>query len=182
MNSGGFARGPALDNSRVYMGNLMSFLLRGDDTGGRFSITEGLGTRGNEPPPHVHDRENEIYYILEGAAEFWVEEQPGSFVAGVGEVVFLPRGKAHALAFRSDVFRTLLMAQAVGELPVGMDSYFHALSRPAPSMRLPDGLETYATGEVTLALATARRRGIDFLSPGEARKRLPSYPGFSAGG
>ena len=58
--------GPTLGNSLAYMGSLVSFLAENSQTGGRFSIMWGIARRGNEPPPHVHAREHEIYYMLEG--------------------------------------------------------------------------------------------------------------------
>jgi len=30
---------------------------------------------GNEPPPHVHEWEHELYYVLEGAMEVYVEDK-----------------------------------------------------------------------------------------------------------
>ena len=65
-NSCGLTRGPELSNSKFYMGNLMSFLLNGSDTAGRFAIVDGVGKIGNEPPPHYHDWEDEIYFVLGG--------------------------------------------------------------------------------------------------------------------
>jgi len=50
-----FARAPALNNTMMYMGSIMSFLVRGDETAGRFSMVEYRSRPGNEPPPHLHE-------------------------------------------------------------------------------------------------------------------------------
>jgi mannose-6-phosphate isomerase-like protein (cupin superfamily) len=61
-----FVRGRYIENSRRYMGSVMTFLVNSEHTNGSFSITEYLSKPGNEPPAHVHHREDEFFYILEG--------------------------------------------------------------------------------------------------------------------
>ncbi len=61
-----FVRGPNLDTSMMYMGSIMSFLVRAQDTDGRFAMVEYRARPGNEPPPHVHLLEHEIFSVLEG--------------------------------------------------------------------------------------------------------------------
>jgi hypothetical protein len=46
-------RGANLDTSMMYMGSIMSFLVRAQDTDGRFAMVEYRARPGNEPPPHV---------------------------------------------------------------------------------------------------------------------------------
>jgi quercetin dioxygenase-like cupin family protein len=65
-----FVRGANLDTSMMYMGSIMSFLVRAQDTDGRFAMVEHRAWPGSEPPPHVHLREHEIFYVLEGKIEF----------------------------------------------------------------------------------------------------------------
>lgn len=50
-----YKRTSALDSSMFYMGSLMSFFAKGEDTGGRFALVEYQAKPGNEPPPNVHD-------------------------------------------------------------------------------------------------------------------------------
>lgn len=45
-------------------------------------------------PPHVHEHEDEIYYILEGTAHFLLGDRVET--AGPGDTVILPRGEFHA--------------------------------------------------------------------------------------
>ena len=63
-----------------------------DTTGGAFTIFEE-----NEPVDtalHVHDNEDELFYVLEGEHVFQVGEH--EFPAGPGGLVFAPRGVPHA--------------------------------------------------------------------------------------
>ena len=67
MESIGFSRGrQSLDHSVWYNGSLMTFLATGEDTHGQFALIEAVARKGNVPPPHVHHREDEIFYVLEG--------------------------------------------------------------------------------------------------------------------
>ena len=54
------------DRSVWYNGSLMTFLATGEDTHGQFALIEAVTRRGNVPPPHIHHREDEISYVLEG--------------------------------------------------------------------------------------------------------------------
>ena len=63
-----------------------------DTTGGAFTIFEE-----NEPVDtrlHVHEHEDELFYVLEGEHVFQVGDQ--EFRAGPGGLVFAPRGVPHA--------------------------------------------------------------------------------------
>jgi quercetin dioxygenase-like cupin family protein len=61
-----YKRFPALENSTWYKGILVSQLAGGSDTGGAFDLVESKMKKGTEPPPHIHDREDELFYILAG--------------------------------------------------------------------------------------------------------------------
>lgn len=67
-----YKRGPSHDSSTWYMGSLMTFLVESKDTNGGFVLFEWLAKPGNEPPPHVHELEDELYYILEGEIDAYV--------------------------------------------------------------------------------------------------------------
>jgi uncharacterized cupin superfamily protein len=61
-----YKRSPALENSTWYKGILISQLAGSSDTDGAFDLVESKMMKGTEPPPHVHDREDELFYILAG--------------------------------------------------------------------------------------------------------------------
>jgi mannose-6-phosphate isomerase-like protein (cupin superfamily) len=171
-----FARAATIDSTFSYMGSLMTFLAKSSETGGRFALMEFYTKPGNEPPPHVHEREHELYFVLEGSMRFYCEDKILDIKAG--EVVFLPQGKAHAFYCLSPVVRTLIMVQAIGADPVGLDNYFLAMGEPARNMSLPRGAITYAVDDPERAIPIAALHGIRLLSPQETKLELPQYPGF----
>jgi mannose-6-phosphate isomerase-like protein (cupin superfamily) len=84
-----FQRSPSPKTTLAYMGSIMSLFARGEETGGRFALMEFHSRPGNEPPPHVHEWEHELYYLLEGRMEFYCGDE--ILRIGTGEVAFLPR-------------------------------------------------------------------------------------------
>jgi quercetin dioxygenase-like cupin family protein len=63
---------------------------------------------GHAPPVHVHHREDEAFYVLEGTARFRCDD--GDFDAGVGDCVFVPRGTPHAFRIGPEGARTLMFS------------------------------------------------------------------------
>jgi mannose-6-phosphate isomerase-like protein (cupin superfamily) len=173
-----FARAVNVDSTYAYMGSLMTFLAKGSETTGRFALMEYHTKPGNEPPPHVHEREHELYFVLEGTMRFYCEDK--TLDIGVGDVVFLPQGKAHAFTCTSNVVRTLIFVQATGKDYVALDSYFLAMGEPAGRMVLPDSAVTYAVDDPEHAIRVGASTGIRILSPSETQRALPQYPGFGA--
>ncbi len=175
-----FARGPILESSKFYMGSLITFLVKGSESGGRYALVKVSAKGGNEPPPHFHQWENETWYILEGLVEFFWEGQEKSIMVRAGESVFLPRGVAHGVYYHSPAVQMLLIAQGDSEHPVGMDTYFVQMAEPATSMELPKDAITYVMDNPEHAMRIGVKNGIILLSPEDTVQKLPHYPGFGA--
>src|SRR5215469_4729346 len=71
-----FGRGrQSLEHSVWYSGWLVTFLATGQDTLGQFALQEQVGRKGNVPPPHIHHREDETFYVLEGEMTFSIGDR-----------------------------------------------------------------------------------------------------------
>ncbi|MDW6023468.1 quercetin 2,3-dioxygenase [Mesorhizobium sp. BAC0120] len=68
-------------------------LLTADMSGGQMGVFEAVAAPDSGPPRHVHQREDETFYILSGEAIFWLDGETRT--VGPGDVVFAPRGKPH---------------------------------------------------------------------------------------
>lgn len=80
-------------------------LVAGEETGDRFALIETVEEPGTEPPRHLHHREDETLYVIEGSLSVWVA---GRWVeAPVGTAVFLPRGLEHAFVAATERARVL---------------------------------------------------------------------------
>ena len=67
-------RTPSLGLSMWYMGNVLTNLVEKKDNNGAFSLLEATLLPGNEPPPHVHSREDKLFPVLEGKFDVYVGE------------------------------------------------------------------------------------------------------------
>jgi len=73
-----FKRSPSLEISTWYKGILTTQLAGEGDTGGAFDLVVSKMRKGTEPPPHVHSREHEFFYILAGELKVYVEGEISS--------------------------------------------------------------------------------------------------------
>jgi quercetin dioxygenase-like cupin family protein len=142
------------------MGYLLTFLATSEDTAGAFSLVEEVGCKGQsaDPPLHVHSREEESFYVIEGAMRFFVADDV--IDAPVGTFVTLPRGIPHRFTLESDEVRLLNMC-----VPAGFEGFLRDLSEPASSPTLPPP----PAGPPDLArfLEAAEKYGVEILPPGE---------------
>lgn len=100
------------------------------DTGGQMTIVEVTEPPGAEAPLHVHRREDEGFWILEGEAAFEVDGK--TIAAGVGDYVFGPRGIPHRYSVGPDGCRMLFILT-----PGGFEDLVRAMSEPAAERTLP---------------------------------------------
>jgi mannose-6-phosphate isomerase-like protein (cupin superfamily) len=163
-----YKRSRSLDSSNWYMGNLLTFLAESKDTGGSFTLLEGLLKPGNEPPPHVHGREDELFYVLEGEMDMYVGNEV--FKTGPGECLFLPRLQPHTFIVSSPRLRTLVLF-----MPGGLEECFRARSARAGNLELPPEAATYSTSDLEPAIRAFEEYGARFLSPHEVAEQMPLY-------
>src|SRR5499425_2019853 len=108
-----FARGRrSLDRSVWYSGHLMTFLATAEDTQGQFALIEAVARKGNVPPPHIHHREDETFYVLEG--EVVVSVGGRTMKGTAGTMFFLPRNQAHSFTIESEQCRMLILLTLAG--------------------------------------------------------------------
>jgi quercetin dioxygenase-like cupin family protein len=151
----GFSNGrQSLDRSVWYSGSLMTFLATGEETQGKFALIEAVGRNGNDPPPHIHRREDEILYILEG--EIAVSVGDRTIKGGPGTMIFLPRDVRHSFTTESEHGRMLILLS-----PAGLERWFKEFSVPASAMTLPPANEPEYK-DVQRMLEAAPRYGLDF--------------------
>ena len=153
-----FGRGrQSLNESVWYCGWLLTFLATSEDTQGRFALIEGVTRKGNVPPPHIHTREDETFYILEGEMTAWIGGQ--KFKGTPGTVIFGPRNVMHSFEIHSELIRMLLLLT-----PAGLEGYFKECSVPAPALTLPPPAEVPYV-DIQELLAVGARYGLEGASP-----------------
>lgn len=76
-----------------WLGVVYKTILRREDSEGCMSIMDIHSPVGSGPPRHIHHNEDEVFVLLSGEYEFWLEGE--TFSRAPGETVFVPRGKNH---------------------------------------------------------------------------------------
>ena len=84
---------PGEGTSWWFATDLHTFKAVGETTHGAFALSDVTVRLDFVPPPHIHHREDEAFYVLEGQFEFWYNDR--TFTAGVGSFVYLPKGLVH---------------------------------------------------------------------------------------
>jgi quercetin dioxygenase-like cupin family protein len=79
--------------STWFLQNRMTVKAFAEDTGGAFGLVESRIAPGASPPLHVHRREDESFYVLEGRIRFRCADR--EVLAEPGSFVFLPRDIPH---------------------------------------------------------------------------------------
>jgi quercetin dioxygenase-like cupin family protein len=95
-----------------WQGSLMTIKARSEETGGALGLVEGSFYGGFGPPLHVHHREDEAFYVLEGEIRF--RQGDDEFVAGPGTWVWGPRGVPHAFKVEPGGARALVVVTPGG--------------------------------------------------------------------
>lgn len=58
------------EGERIWIvGDTMTFKATGESTGGSHVLLENVTAPGGGPPPHIHTREDEFWYVLDGTFE-----------------------------------------------------------------------------------------------------------------
>jgi quercetin dioxygenase-like cupin family protein len=152
-----YARSRSSDASAWFHGNtLVTFLATGEDTNGQFSLMESLARKGSEPPPHVHQDEDECFYIVAGEVSFRVDGQ--TFYGRPGSWVLVPRGTVHSFVLDSDEATMLVLFT-----PAGFERFFQEMSEPAVSVTTPP--TPASPPDIPRLLATAAKYGSTFVAP-----------------
>jgi quercetin dioxygenase-like cupin family protein len=113
-----------------WFGSLAVIKATAADTGGQMTIVEITEPPGTEAPLHVHHREDEGFWVLEGEVTF---EVGGTTIpAGRGDYAFGPRDIPHRYTVGDAGCRMLFILT-----PGGFEDAIRAMSVPAQSRTLP---------------------------------------------
>ena len=88
-------------------------------TEGAFEVIELAGPEGDGPPPHIHRDHQELFYVLQGRAEFTIGDDP--IAAEAGSLVFVPRNTRHGFKLGPDCKLLGFVA------PAGLEGFFKEL-------------------------------------------------------
>jgi quercetin dioxygenase-like cupin family protein len=134
--------------ARWWFGSLAVIKATVADTGGQMTIVEITEAPGVEAPLHVHHREDEGFWILEGDVTFEVGD--ATIQAHAGDYVFGPRDIPHRYTVGDAGCRMLFIMT-----PGGFEDLVLEMSEPAGSRSLPPPSDEEPDWERIAAIAEA---------------------------
>src|SRR5882757_7585794 len=117
-------RVPGEGRTIAVVGDVYRFMATGEDTNGKYAVWEAVVPPGGGPPPHVHSREEEGFYVLEGEITFTVNGE--KVVATAGTFANMPVGTPHSFKNESDRPAKMLISVA----PAGLEGMFFEVGVP----------------------------------------------------
>jgi quercetin dioxygenase-like cupin family protein len=138
-----------------FLANLARIHASSDETGGSYGVVEITGAPGDMPPLHVHQHDDEAFYVLEGCLRVYVGDSVQELSAG--DFALAPRGIPHVYEVISEEpARWLALSSG------GFDRFVREVSVDAPEPALPPTVQGPPPEELG---AIAARHGIDLLGP-----------------
>jgi quercetin dioxygenase-like cupin family protein len=137
-------------------GDRITFLITGAETGGAFFLGMTHVAPGGGPPPHIHEREDESFYVLHGTLAINVSGK--EIMASAGDFVHIPRGTVHCF---KNVGEMTAQALVLGT-PAGIEHFFAEAFYPAA-----DFAEIPSISEALIAriMEAAPKFGLQMIQP-----------------
>ena len=136
-------------------GDVYTFLVTGEESGGAYFAMEAIVPAGGGPPLHTHAYEAETFYVLDGQCRFQLGDD--TVVAGPGSFLNIPRGMRHN--FHND--GPDLVRMVLTFTPAGIEKFFEETLEVADDLTgpVPDNV-----AEVSARYAAAAPRyGMEFF-------------------
>jgi mannose-6-phosphate isomerase-like protein (cupin superfamily) len=138
-----------------FLSNRITVKATAASTGGAYGLVESLIAPGFSPPLHVHHREDEAFWLLEGDVTMRCGDR--TFRAQPGSFVFLPRAVPHTFIVEGDTPARMLTLLSPG----GGEEFFVAAGRrPAH-----DGLPPAAPPDIETLTRVGERFGSEIVGP-----------------
>ena len=143
---------PPGEGERIWIvGDTMTLKATSASTAGRLALLENLTAPGGGPPPHVHTREDEFFFVLDGVFEILIGDV--RHTVGPGGFAYVPRGTVHCFRNVADAPSRIL----VGFTPGGMEGFFRESGVPATDDGPAPAIDQ---AEIARSMAAAPRYGM----------------------
>jgi quercetin dioxygenase-like cupin family protein len=122
-------------------GGGLTYKARSVQTRGALTAWESTAAPGEGPPLHLHAKEDEFMYVLEGRLRFRLDET--EHPAPAGSFVFIPRGVPHTWQNAGDAHARILFFFTPAS--AGMERFFERSAELPRNTRMADAFKTLAS-------------------------------------
>jgi quercetin dioxygenase-like cupin family protein len=140
--------------ARWWFAGLAEIKAAAEDTGGLLTIVEVTEPPGAEAPLHVHHREDEGFWILEGEVTLYVGDE--RIEASAGDFAWGPRDIPHRYTVGPSGCRMLFICT-----PGGFEGLVREMSVPAETRTLPPVSDEEP--DMEMVATVARKYGAELL-------------------
>ena len=114
-----------------FLGTLVIVKATGEQTGGAFGLIDNVMPAEFASPYHMHRKEDESFYVVEGEMTFYVGDE--RVKAGAGAFVYGPRGVPHGFEVEGTAPARILLQN----YPAGFEGFPVEVGEPARELTLP---------------------------------------------
>ncbi len=143
-------------------GDKYEFLVTGKQSGESTFILHANVPPGGGPPPHIHTRESESYYVKTGELLFSVGDK--IIVAKAGDFVHIPKDTVHTFTNKGKINAQMLSIFA----PAGMEGWFEEVL--VPVKKGDAAPHDYTKEELGKMIEAGPRHGVTWKLPPESSK------------
>ena len=140
--------------ARWWFAGLAEIKATAEDTGGLLTIVEVTEPPGAEAPLHVHHREDEGFWILEGNVTLYVGDE--KIEASAGDFAWGPRDIPHRYTVGPNGCRMLFICT-----PAGFEGLVRDMSVPAETRALPPASDEEP--DMEMVATVAQKYGAELL-------------------
>ena len=138
------------------LGDLYTFKAVSEETEGKYALMELVIYPQDGTPPHIHSREAEAFYILEGKLEFQLDDR--TVIATPGTFLHSPAGQLHRFTNTSSMPAKMLCWAT----PAGVERFFAEIgTKVEDSLTRPP----VTPADIDKVMAIAPKYGITILPP-----------------
>lgn len=138
------------------LGDLYTFKATGKQTNGNYTVIDQIIQPQSGPPPHIHQREDEAFYVLEGRFSFLCGDYQSIFEAG--SFVYIPKGTLHTFKNVGEQQGRLLVIIT----PAGLEEFFYSVGTPAVDLTTPPAFDPAVIDKL---MQLANRYQMDIILP-----------------
>jgi quercetin dioxygenase-like cupin family protein len=132
------------------MGFVLSLKVSGKDTNEQLSMYFGTYKKNDGPPLHVHYKQDEQFYIVEGEILFQVGAE--RYTLKSGDTIYLPRNVPHAFLVLSETARLFFQINPSGKT----EAFFKKLSELGPTASMDDVQKLHLAHELSIVGPTLK--------------------------
>jgi mannose-6-phosphate isomerase-like protein (cupin superfamily) len=147
--------GPGEGETVRFLTNRVTVKATTQMTHGAYGLFESHIPPGFSPPLHVHHREDEAFWVLEGEVTFVCGDQ--KFRAGPGSYVFGPRDVPHTFVVEGTTPARMLTLLSPG----GCEAFFVEMGRPPEH----EGFPPPGPPDIARLRQISAKYGVDIIGP-----------------